>query len=162
MNDIIVKDKKSNSSEMKISERLQRGYNVKTHWILSLFRILLGLSLLFVGISHLTFARAEFVAQVPDWVPVPDDLTVLLSGFAEIILGLALLVLPGWKALTGWVVALFFVIIFPGNIAQYVNQIDAFGLDTDRARLIRLFFQPVLIAWALWSTGAFKAFKNKS
>ena len=147
---------------MKISEKLQWGYNVKTHWILSVFRVLLGLNLLFAGVSHLTFARAEFVAQVPNWVPVPDDLTVLLSGFAEIILGLALVALPKWKALTGWVVALFFVIIFPGNIAQYVNQIDAFGLDTDRARLIRLFFQPVLIAWALWSTGAFKAFKNRT
>jgi uncharacterized membrane protein len=162
VNDIIVKDKKSNSDEMKISERLQWGYNVKTHWILSFFRILLGLSLLFAGVSHLTFARAEFVAQVPNWVPVPDDLTVLLSGFAEILLGLALLVLPGWKALTGWVVAIFFVIIFPGNIAQYMNQIDAFGLDTDRARLIRLFFQPVLVAWALWSTGAYNAFKNRN
>ncbi len=147
---------------MNVPIKLQWGYNVKTHWILSIFRILLGINLLFAGVSHLTFARAEFVAQVPNWVPVSDDLTVLLSGIAEIILGLALVVLPGWKALTGWAVALFFVIIFPGNIAQYVNQIDAFGLDTDRARLIRLFFQPVLIAWALWSTGAIKAFKNRT
>jgi len=147
---------------MNVPIKLQWGYNVKTHWILSIFRILLGINLLFAGVSHLTFARAEFVAQVPNWVPVSDDLTVLLSGIAEIILGLALVVLPGWKALTGWAVALFFLIIFPGNIAQYVNQIDAFGLDTDRARLIRLFFQPVLIAWALWSTGAIKAFKNRT
>jgi len=147
---------------MNVPIKLQWGYNVKTHWILSIFRILLGINLLFAGVSHLTFARAEFVAQVPNWVPVSDDLTVLLSGIAEIILGLALVVLPGWKALTGWAVALFFVIIFPGNIAQYVNQIDAFGLDTDRARLIRLFFQPVLIAWALWSTGAIKAIKNRT
>ncbi|HOI87399.1 MAG TPA: hypothetical protein PLV51_06025 [Lentimicrobium sp.] len=147
---------------MNIPKKLQWGYNIKTHWILSIFRILLGINLLFAGVSHLTFARAEFVAQVPNWVPVSDDLTVLLSGIAEIILGLALLILPKWKALTGWAVALFFVIIFPGNIAQYVNQIDAFGLDTDRARLIRLFFQPVLVAWALWSSGAFKAFKNRT
>jgi len=54
----------------------------------------------------------------------------------------------------GWVVAAFFVAIFPGNISQYVNGIDAFGLDTDRARLVRLFFQPLLALWALWATRA--------
>lgn len=137
------------------------AYDFKTHWIPSYFRILLGLSLLFAGIGHLTFARLEFVAQVPIWVPLPTDLVVVLSGIAEIGLGLALMTLPKWKVLAGWATAIFFVLIFPGNIAQYINGVDAFGLDSDQARLIRLFFQPVLIAWALWSTGAWKAFKNR-
>ncbi|MBN2274147.1 MAG: hypothetical protein JXR41_16435 [Bacteroidales bacterium] len=139
-------------------EKIKWSYGVETHWIRIIFRILLGLNLLFAGISHLTFSRLEFLAQVPNWVPLPDDLVVVLSGIAEIMLGLALVVLPKWKALVGWVVAVFFVLIFPGNIAQYVNQVDAFGLNTDQARFIRLFFQPALIAWALWSTGAFKAY----
>ncbi len=147
---------------MNFLKTLQWGYGVSTHWFLSLMRILLGLNLLFAGIGHLTFARLEFVAQVPNWVPLPVDTVVVLSGVAEIILGLSLIFLPKWKALVGWVVALFFVLIFPGNISQYVNQVDAFGLDTDQARLIRLFIQPVLVAWALWSTGAVKAFKNKN
>lgn len=147
---------------MKITENCKWTYGVKTHWILNALRILLGLTLLFAGISHLSFSRLEFVAQVPNWVPLPDDLVVVLSGIAEITLGLSLVFLPKWKALVGWIVALFFVLIFPGNIAQYVNQLDAFGLDTDQARLIRLFFQPVLVAWALWSTGAFKAFRNRN
>jgi uncharacterized membrane protein len=144
-----------------IFHQLKWSYGAKTHWFLGVFRFLLGLNLLFAGISHLTFARLEFVAQVPNWVPLSDDLVVLLSGIVEISLGLALVFLPKWKALTGWIVAIFFVLIFPGNIAQYVNQIDAFGLDTDRARLIRLFMQPVLVLWALWSTGAFKAYLNR-
>ncbi len=147
---------------MNFLKTLQWGYGVSTHWFLSLMRILLGLNLLFAGIGHLTFARLEFVAQVPNWVPLPVDTVVVLSGVAEIILGLSLIFLPKWKALVGWVVALFFVLIFPGNISQYVNQVDAFGLDTDQARLIRLFIQPVLVAWALWSTGAVKALKNRN
>jgi len=142
----------------KRSQKLNWAYGVKTHWIRTVFRILLGVNLLFAGISHFTFLRGEFVAQVPNWVPLSDDLVVVLSGIAEISIGLALIILANWKALIGWVAALFFVIIFPGNIAQYVNQVDAFGLDSDQTRLIRLFFQPVLVVWVLWSTGAFKAY----
>jgi len=141
-------------------KNLQWTYGVKTHWILSIFRIILGFFLFYAGISHLTFARLEFLAQVPSWVPLSDDLVVVLSGIAEITIGLALMLLPKFKALTGWVAAIFFIVIFPGNIAQYVNQVDAFGLNTDQARFIRLFFQPVLVAWALWSTGAFRTYRQ--
>ncbi len=119
-----------------------------------IFRILLGLFLLFAGISHLTFARAEFLAQVPDWLPFDGDLVVVLSGVMEIALGTALLLFPRIEVLTGLAAAAFFVAIFPGNISQYVNEIDAFGLNSDQARLSRLFFQPLLVAWALWCTNA--------
>ena len=146
---------------MKLQRNFQWAYDVKTRLIQSIFRILLGANLLFAGISHLTFNRLEFLTQVPNWVPLSADLVVVLSGIVEIVLGLALIGLYKWKAIVGWVTALFFVLIFPGNISQYVNQIDAFGLDSDQARFIRLFFQPVLILWALWSTGAYIAFKNK-
>ena len=143
---------------MKIKESLNWTYNVKTNWLATILRIILGLSLLYAGVSHLTFAKLEFVAQVPNWVPLPINLVVLLSGIAEIALGLTLVVLPKWKALIGLIIALFFILIFPGNIAQYINQVDAFGLDTDKARLVRLFFQPLLVVWALASTGAYKAY----
>jgi len=63
--------------------------------------------------------------------------------------------------MVGWIVAAFFILIFPGNISQYINGIDAFGLHTDNARLIRLAFQPLLVIWALWSTGAWHAWRNK-
>ena len=142
-------------------KKIRWSIGVKTHWFRTIFRIFLGLILLFTGISHLTVSKLEFVAQVPHWVPLPDDLVVVLSGIAEIMLGLALVMLPKWKALIGWVTAIFFILIFPGNIAQYLNQTDAFGLNTDMARFIRLFFQPVLVLWALWSTGACVAFRNR-
>lgn len=119
---------------------------------MTLLRWLLGLFLFFAGVAHLTWSRTEFLAQVPRWMPLDADFVVIASGVVEILLGFSLLFLKKHRRTVGIVVALFFVAIFPGNINQYVHGIDAFGLDTDRARFIRLFFQPVLIAWALWST----------
>ena len=123
----------------------------------TVLRILLGAFLVFAGTSHLTTARAEFLAQVPIWLPVNADLVVILSGIAEITLGLALIALFKQRVLVGLATAAFFVLIFPGNISQYVNRIDAFGLNTEQARFTRLFFQPVLVLWALWATDAWRA-----
>lgn len=115
-------------------------------------QILLGGALIYAGITHLTTNRTEFQAQVPSWVPFSANFVVLASGVVEIILGIALASLQ-YRRQVGWITAAFFVAIFPGNIHQYIDGIDAFGLDTDQARLIRLFFQPVLVLWALWGTG---------
>ena len=116
-------------------------------------RLILGGGMTLVGLAHLTVAREEFQAQVPSWVPVDEDLVVLGSGAIEIGLGLALLLLPNHRRWAGIALALFYVAIFPGNIGQYVEGIDAFGLDTDAKRLGRLFFQPVLVLLALWAAG---------
>ncbi len=115
-------------------------------------QVLLGGALTYAGITHLTTNRTEFQAQVPTWVPLSADFVVLASGVVEIALGIALASLQ-YRRPVGWITAAFFVAIFPGNISQYVNGIDAFGLDSDQARLIRLFFQPLLVLWALWGTG---------
>ena len=123
-------------------------------------RVALGIALGYAGFTHLTSSRLEFQAQVPNWVPFSADFVVLASGVVEIVLGLALVFLVNYQVQVGWVVAAFFVAIFPGNISQYVNGIDAFGLDTDRARLVRLFFQPLLVAWGLWATGAWRAVRR--
>ncbi len=119
-------------------------------------RVLLGIVLLAAGAAHLTVARSEFAAQVPSWSPADADVVVVASGVVELGLGAALVALPRHRILVGWIVAAFFVAIFPGNIAQYVEGVDAFGLNSDRARFIRLFFQPILVLWALWSTGAWR------
>lgn len=123
-------------------------------------QVLLGAALVYTGISHLTTSRLEFQAQVPSWVPLSADFVVLASGVVEILLGLSLASLQ-YRREVGIATALFFVAIFPGNISQYVNGIDAFGLDTDRARAIRLLFQPLLVIWALWSTGAWRSIKKR-
>jgi len=116
--------------------------------------VLLGIALLFAGTSHLTFARSSFQAQVPAWVPLDKDFVVLASGVVEITLGLALIILVRYRVAVGFVVAAFFIAVFPGNVSQLVTHTDAFGLSSDLARGIRLIFQPLLVVWALWSTGA--------
>jgi uncharacterized membrane protein len=123
-------------------------------------QVLLGAVLIYTGILHLTTSRLEFQAQVPNWIPLSADFVVLASGVVEITLGLLLSSLQR-RAAVGIATALFFVAIFPGNISQYMNKVDAFGLDSDRARLIRLFFQPLLVLWALWSTEAWRAINSK-
>lgn len=127
----------------------------------TIFRFLLGGFLVFAGIGHLTWARVEFTAQVPTWLPINTDLVVVLSGIVEILLGCALMFAAKYRTAVGWIVAIFFVLVFPGNIAQYTNHVDAFGLNSDAARGVRLFFQPVLILWALWSTGAWRAWRER-
>jgi uncharacterized membrane protein len=127
----------------------------------AVFRILLGAFLCFAGIGHLTVARTEFLAQVPPWLRLDGNFVVVSSGIVEIALGLALIFWVKRRVLAGLAAAVFFILIFPGNISQYVNRIDAFGLNTDQARLIRLFFQPVLVLWALWSTDAWRVFFPK-
>jgi hypothetical protein len=130
----------------------------------SLAQIALGAFLLSAGISHLGSNRTEFLAQVPTWLPLDGDFVVVASGLVEITLGTLLittvLVFNKYRQIIGLLTGLFFILIFPGNINQYVNQIDAFGLDTDTKRLIRLIFQPPLVIWALWSSGAFRLIKK--
>jgi uncharacterized membrane protein len=124
-------------------------------------QIALGLIICYTGTLHLTSRRVEFQAQVPSWLPMDSDFVVLVSGVAEIALGLSLLFLWKWRRRVGILTAIFFVLIFPGNVWQYLDGIDAFGLDTDRERLIRLFFQPVLVLWALWSTDAYRLIQRR-
>jgi uncharacterized membrane protein len=124
-------------------------------------RYTLGLFLLFASFGHF-FSADEFLAQVPPWMPAPE-LVVLLSGVVELALGLALIFSPKkWLPNIGWVTAAFFIIIFPGNLWQYFEGRDAFGLDSDSARLVRLLFQPLLVIWALWSTRAFATLRKRS
>lgn len=126
--------------------------------IKKLLQLSLGAFLTSAGTYHLGSNRTEFLAQVPSWLPLNGDFVVVASGIVEIALGVSLIsttfIFTQYRKQVGIVVAIFFILIFPGNINQYVNKIDAFGLDSDQKRLIRLFFQPPLVIWALWSSGA--------
>lgn len=134
--------------------------NIHTSKTQNFVRILLGIFMITASIGHFTFQRDDFQAQVPNWVPLDKDLVVILSGIVEIALGLSMIFLNRYKVQVGIALAVFYVLVFPGNIAQYLNGTSAFGLDTDQARLMRLFFQPVLIFLTLWSTGAISFFKG--
>ena len=84
-------------------------------------------------------ALAGRIRSIPSW---------------QITLGLALIILVRYRVAVGFAVAAFFIAVFPGNVSQLVTHTDAFGLSSDLARGIRLVFQPLLVVWALWSTGA--------
>ncbi|MBF4494175.1 hypothetical protein IR010_16625 [Flavobacterium sp. MR2016-29] len=135
---------------------------IETSKTQNFFRILLGIFMITAAIGHFTFQRDDFQAQVPNWIPLDKDLVVILSGIVEIILGIGMIFLTKYKIEFGIALAVFYVLVFPGNIAQYLNGTDAFGLDTDQSRFIRLCFQPVLIFLALWSTGALSYLSKKT
>ena len=124
-------------------------------------RLLLGAALVFAGTAHLTFARTTFRAQIPPWLPLDADFVIVSSGIVEIALGAGLLFLARWRVPLGWLAAVLFVVVFPGNISQFLTHSAAFGLDSDRSRAIRLVFQPLLVVWALWSTGAWAAWRAR-
>lgn len=132
--------------------------------IKKLLQLCLGAFLTSAGSSHLGSNRKEFLAQVPTWLPLNADFVVIASGLVEIALGISLItttfIFTKYRRQVGIAAAVFFILIFPGNINQYLNQIDAFGLDTDQKRLIRLFFQPLLVLWALWSTNVIRLTKK--
>lgn len=136
-------------------------HTVHTTTLQNVARGLLGTFMVVAGTGHLTFARQDFQAQVPDFVPGDKDTTVLASGVVEIGLGLALLFWKRRRVDMGLGLAAFYAAVFPGNIHQYTHHISAFNLTTDRKRLIRLFFQPVLIGAALYSTGALQALSKR-
>ena len=126
--------------------------------IKKLCQLLLGITLLSTGTLHLSSQRLEFQAQVPPWLGLDPDFVVIASGYVEIALGLSLITLWRFREDVGLATAIFFILIFPGNIRQYIDGIDAFGLDTDLKRAIRLLFQPLLVLWAIWSTDAIKKY----
>jgi uncharacterized membrane protein len=122
-----------------------RSIQAGLRWVLAGFVI-------FAGVMHFA-STASFLGQVPTWLP-QRTFIVLASGVVEIAFGVALLLVRDHRRQVGWALAGFFVLVFPGNVYQAVAGTDAFGLDTPEARWLRLAFQPVLILWALWATGA--------
>lgn len=151
-------------SSSVFSENLQFFMTIKTNTFQNSIRILLGLIMIYIGIGHLTFLQITFQAQVPSWLTKQKnliDLIIITSGIIEIILGILMVVGGKLKVKTGIFLAIFYVLIFPGNINQYVNEIDAFNLNTDTSRFMRLLFQPILVLLALFSSGGLWFLKNR-
>ncbi len=124
--------------------------------IRSVARGALALLLVGAGVSHLTWGRRGYRIVVPRWATrmlhTDKDAVVVASGAAEMLLGAALIALPRERGRVGAAIAAFFVAVFPGNVHQWRTGRAAPGLNTDRARFVRLFLQVPLVAWAWWST----------
>ena len=155
--------RRQNTKTIEADESLRRFHHASagTSTSQNIGRWALGGMLILAGTSHLTWNRKAFLAQVPRWIPIDADAVVLASGAVEILLGLSLVALRTKRIPVGWIVAVFFVAIFPGNISQLTTRTDSFGLDTDAKRAIRLVFQPLLVIWSLWSTGAWAALRAR-
>ena len=130
-------------------------------WLRRVGQVVLGIVLAYASVAHLTTRRAEFQAQVPTFLHGQADFVVVASGVVEVVLGLGLVTLWKYRVQIGWVTALYFIAIFPGNISQYLNGVDAFSLNSDKARALRLLFQPILVVGALWSTGAWRSYRSR-
>ena len=117
-------------------------------------RVVLGVFLGYTGFSAFHLRPQGLPRPSAAWIPLNADFVITASGVVEILLAVGLVALTRWRVPVGCVVALFFVLIFPGNISQFVTHSDAFGLDSDLSRGIRLLFQPLFVVWALWCTGA--------
>jgi len=112
----------------------------------ALLRYALAAFLALAGVLH--FVRPdEFLAQVPAWLPAPAAI-VAVSGALELALAVALVALPRRRAQVALAVAVFFLLVLPGNVAQWWEGTDAFGLDSDGERLTRLLLHPLLWLWA--------------
>lgn len=122
----------------------------------SIARVGLAVLLTAAGVAHLTVLRRGFRIAVPDWATrlfrTDKDTIVVVSGVVEAGLGVALIALPRERRRVGLAVAALFVAVFPGNVHHWRSGRDVPGMDSDAKRFARLFFQPVLVLWALWAT----------
>jgi uncharacterized membrane protein len=123
--------------------------------IRALARWILALALGAIGIVHFVSTRG-FRVVVPDWATkatrLDKDAIVIASGASEVALAVGLLALPKERRRMGFATAAFFVAVFPGNVHQWRTRRSTPGLDTEARRFGRLFLQPLLVLWAVWST----------
>jgi len=102
------------------------------------------------GINHFINADA-YIAIMPGYLPWHSQL-VLLSGMAELTLGIGVLV-PATRVAAAWGIILLLIAIFPANLYVAINDLPYVGDEPNTAaNWIRLPFQLVLIAWAYWYT----------
>jgi uncharacterized membrane protein len=111
-------------------------------------RVLFAAFFIFAGVGHFT-NEAFFTAIVPPYLPWPVAL-VYISGVAEIVLGILLLI-PATSALAGWGMIALLIAVFPANLHMAVNP-ELFPTVTRTALLIRLPLQGVMVAVAYWFT----------
>lgn len=100
------------------------------------------------GINH--FVEPGFyLSMMPGYLPWHLAL-VYVSGVAEIVLGIAVLI-PGLRRLAAWGIIALLVAVFPANIHAAVAEIPLIAGDPFW-NWVRLPFQAVFILWAWWYT----------
>ena len=114
----------------------------------------MGPAYVVAGLMH--FVVPELYAQIiPPVLPAPLVL-VYLSGVAEIVVGVGLLV-PRTRTYAAWATIALLVAIFPANVYMATSGVAVQGMPgggdpSAVVRWARLPLQGVLILWAYWYT----------
>jgi uncharacterized membrane protein len=108
-------------------------------WVMALFYLVAGL-------NH--FRDPGFYMQImPPWIPWHAAM-VWLSGVAEVVLGVGLLI-PRLRRAAAWGVIALLIAVFPANLHMALNDVAVNGEHLPAWALwLRLPLQAVLIAWA--------------
>jgi len=112
-----------------------------------IFLWLQGLFYLFAGTMHFLNPQA-YMPMMPPYLPWHREL-ILLSGAAELILGIGVLV-PRTRTLAAWGIILLLIAILPANLHVALNNVPLFGATQGlgAGNWARLPFQLVLAWWA--------------
>jgi uncharacterized membrane protein len=113
-------------------------------------RIGMAIAMVVAGITHLV-RPLPFLQHLPAWVPAAE-LLIFVTGIAEVVLGLALLLPQPWRWRAGIVLAAYLVAVFPANVYVAVAGVDVDGQPDGIYAWLRLPLQVLFVAWALWST----------
>ena len=101
------------------------------------------------GLFHILSPNG-FLPILPDWVPWPKA-TVVLTGVAEVLGAVGLLLPQPVRRAAGIGLALYAIGVFPANLHHALDGVTVPGLPSSWwYHAPRLAFQPVFVWWALW------------
>ncbi len=111
--------------------------------------VAMGLVLLLAGALHFVVAE-PLVQMIEPFLPSPK-LLVLVSGAAEVLIAIGLLV-PRTRKPAGWAAVALFVAVWPANIHAAVTGSlpEAFGEASPLYLGARVPFQLLYVGWAAW------------
>ena len=113
--------------------------------------LIYGIPFILVGIEHFRDPQ-KFVDIVPKYMPFALFL-VYLTGVIEVVGGLGI-IYPETREITGRLMVLFLIAIYPANFNMWINDIPYNGTRlTTQGHLVRLSVQFLLIIGALGFSG---------
>jgi uncharacterized membrane protein len=119
--------------------------------IVQILALIYGVPFILIGIEHFREPQ-KFVDIVPKYMPFALFL-VYLTGVIEIIGGLGI-IYPETREITGRLMVLFLLAIYPANFNMWINDIPYNGTRlTTQGHLVRLSIQILLIIGALGFSG---------
>ena len=108
------------------------------------------LAVFFIGAGGNHFLKTGFyLRMMPPYLPLHLE-SVQLSGIAEVVLGVLLLI-PATSVIAAWGLIALLVAVFPANLQMALHP-ETFPEFSPTALWLRLPLQPLMMAWAFWNT----------